>query len=241
MTFEFCLKFFNTYYDFFAIGMFAALVLFVFVNVIGNNYAKQNQAFLRCIDLMLSHPDRAFTAADMLPQEYRRQWRAYVNGNADKPSAVMEFVPLRRPVVLVWMAVLSVLAEICFGISLAASPDNRIAQLYFVAYLLCWVVAALFMRHINNARTNTARKLFGKFVALANKQREMPDAPTADEVVKQISYFSKNSPDNGTLAKVADLLRKCGLDKSRTVDEQRKLNNAVNKLLLAYADKMKLA
>lgn len=238
MTFDVCLKFFNLYYDFCAIGMFVALVLFVIVNICKDVYAKQKRQLRRCIDSILTNPDREFNKASLLPEEYARQWRAYTNGKADKPSAVMEFVVLRRKFSFVWLAVLSVLAEICFGVGVVLLPYNRPVQLYFVAYLLTCVLAVLLVKQVDGCRQTDARRLFGKFVALANKIVLLPQVePSVSDTLRRISVLTKGQPDGKTLETLSELLRKC--DKTRSVEEQRKLNVAVNGLLQSYANKLR--
>ena len=101
------------------------------------------------------------------------------------------------------------------------------------------MVVLLLNRVFFRTRERRAKRKFGKFVALLNKRNGSVAPPTSNLSgdITKINRLARTQPDDEALDKVAEILRKNGLDNTRTVEEQRKLNNAVNALLLAYADR----
>lgn len=238
MTFLKCLQFFNTYSDFFAAGMFLSLCFVAIANWTYNPYAWQNRRLDNCSRVMTLRPEHVFDQPKLLSGDYRRQWRAYLNSHADKPSAVFEFVPKRHRVLCVRLLVLSTAVAVCFAVSFAFSLTAS-DILVFAVYALSLIVVLLLSRAFFLARERRAKRKFGKFVALLNKRNAncVPPASNLSEDITKINRLARTQPDDEALDKVAEILRKNGLDKTRTVEEQRKLNNAVNALLLAYADR----
>ena len=104
-------------------------------------------------------------------------------------------------------------------------------------YALSLIVVLLLSRAFFLARERRAKRKFGKFVALLNKRNAncVPPASNLTEDILTINGLARKQPDDETLDRVAEILHKNGLDNTRTVEEQRKLNNAVNALLLAYS------
>ena len=238
MTFLKCLQFFNTYSDFFAAGMFLSLFFVAIANWTYNPYARQNRRLDKCSRTMTLRPDHVFDQPKLLSGDYRRQWRAYVNSCVGKPSVVFEFVPKRYRIRCVRLLFLSALVAVCFAVSFAFSLSYR-DILFFAVYAFALMVALLLNRAFFRTRERRAKRKFGKFVALLNKRNGSVAPPTSNlsEDITKINRLARTQPDDEALDKVAEILRKNGLDKTRTVEEQRKLNNAVNALLLAYADR----
>lgn len=236
MTFWKCLQFFNTYSDFFVIGMFLSLIFVAIVNWTYNPYCRQNRRLDKCSRVMTLRPEHVFDQPKLLSGDYRRQWRAYLNSHADKPSAVFEFVPKRHRVLCVRLLVLSTAVAVCFAVSFAFSLTTS-DILVFAVYALSLIVVLLLSRAFFLARERRAKRKFGKFVALLNKRNAncVPPASNLTEDILTINGLARKQPDDETLDRVAEILHKNGLDNTRTVEEQRKLNNAVNALLLAYS------
>lgn len=235
MNFAKCIEFFNTYDVFFAIGMFVLLVLFAVVNLIADRYRRQNRRFNAAVSDMLAHPNASFAGAEKLPEEYRRQWRAFLGGSAEKPSDVFEFVPLKRRLVSIIPFVCSALCAVLFVVAFV--PDTLRTSYLLVSLLYVSVAVHVFVliRHANIAKTLRAKRLFAKFVALLNRRADLPERKTPiDENVREINRIAKKSPDESALVRVADILRSMGLSEKRTVEQQRKINNAVNGLLQSF-------
>ena len=55
------------------------LTLFAVVNLAANVYRRQNKKIVAVTNKIASYPNKAAQFASALPQEYKRQWRAYVN------------------------------------------------------------------------------------------------------------------------------------------------------------------
>lgn len=238
MNWNFCVQIFDTYKEFLAVGMYAALVLFGFVNCVYNLYGKQNKRFCRAIVNLLENKGD-FVGA--LPKEYQRQWRAFVNGNADKPSRVMEFVDLPKVWVCKWLFIVTFVLELAFGIY-AFAYGSSMSLYVFVGYLFACVAGAFLIALVQKNNRLYAKRLFSKFVSLANAntQARVPCTPVK-HAMEQIQMLAKDLPCEQNLQQAAEILRGCGLECPRSVEDQRKLNFAVNGLLQSYARKIKSA
>ncbi|MDE7454290.1 MAG: hypothetical protein K2M64_00475, partial [Clostridia bacterium] len=99
---------FVTQYDYILLPCISfALLLFCIVNFCKNVYRKQNKKITATTRKICSFPDKTEQHVSTLPQEYQRQWRAYVNGNALQPSCVFEFVKIKNKVKLLTLLILS--------------------------------------------------------------------------------------------------------------------------------------
>lgn len=234
MIIERCIQFFNTYHVFVAVFMFCGLAFYVTANTFANPYRKQNRAFTHAIRKMLTNPHSRFVDINLLTDEYRRQWRAFCCGHADKPSSVMEFVPLKnKPKLLL----LLVCASVCAASFVAAFVFDLTKTVYVAVALVYFSLVAhafVIVRYARAVKQRNARRLFGKFVALLNRHAVLPtlnDFGTIDKLTR----LSDCIVDEHAAERAATILHDAGLTCQRTVDEQRKINRAVNGFLQTYA------
>ncbi|MGN1067251.1 MAG: hypothetical protein ACI4QH_05530, partial [Candidatus Fimimonas sp.] len=74
-------------YDVFVLSaVFLAVWIFGIANWCKNVYRRQNKKLETCRANVLRNPKFAGIFVATLPEDYRRQWRAYVNSNASRPS-----------------------------------------------------------------------------------------------------------------------------------------------------------
>lgn len=168
MSLEKILQFLVNYDIFVFIGVFGCLFVFCLVNWCKNPYRRQNRKLEMCRQRIASNPRLAGLFAVMLPDEYRRQWRAYVNGGAQRPSLVFEFVPKKRHVAFWHLFALD--AAVCSSYLWAFANDVS-AREYVVVQVVFWLAFALFCvvdSVLFGKKEKKARRVFGKFVAQLN-------------------------------------------------------------------------
>ena len=132
-------------------AMFATLAFVGFVNLLHNAYAKQNAKLKTFSKRVMRKPSSIIWETKRLPQVYQRQWRAFVNSGATKPSVVFEFV--KRPhKYLLWFAhfvacVLCV-AYVCIAI-LLQDQTMLVTQITFALFSVLLVLLSHLLAKIS--------------------------------------------------------------------------------------------
>lgn len=216
-------------------SVFGALVLFGVVNWLRNPYRRQNKKFVVCTRNMRAFPAKAALYAAGLTSEYRRQWRAFVNCGVDKPALVFEFAPLRKRVAALWLLIA---ASVVASAYIAVFIFVRRSLVYVVIQAVFWLAFALFLivdRAIFKRNARRAKQIFAQFVtqltACTPKSRET----AVEDTVKALTKLNRSQVTDETVGKASEILHSKGLSENRTVDEQRRINLALNGLLQAYA------
>lgn len=213
-----------------------ALLLFCAFNFCKNVYRKQNKKLKAVTRKICSYPHKTALYANGLPQEYRRQWRAYVNCNADMPSLAFEFAPIKYKVRLLRLIIV---AAIINSLYLIAFVTDTSRYEYLIMQIAFWVAFTLIMvtdKLIFASHERKAKKVLARFLNELN--RAIPYEPVkednVDKTVKQLNELQKCDPTNAVFDRASQLLREKGLESDRTVEQQRKLNGALNGLLQSY-------
>ena len=233
------LNFLNQHWLYVLPSVAALLLLFAVVNWSSNVYRKQNRKIAYCSRIVAAYPDKVMLYANLLPEHYRRQWRAFVNSGATRPSDVFEFVKMRSKTHLVWLVVIAAIASSCY-VAVFALVSMQIGYLacqaaFWLAFGLI-IVATKAIRRKNERR---AKQQFGKLVALLNRAASLPKSGDViiEETVEKLNNLKKQEVTDGVIGQASQLLRGKGLEGDRSVEQQRKLNAALNGLLQAYARK----
>lgn len=214
---------------------FGALLLFGAINWLRNPYRKQNRKLRVCIGNMRSYPAKTSLYMASLPQDYRRQWRAFVNCGTDKPSLVFEFVPKKKRVAAVWLAVASALVVTCYVAVAIAVRFNAAYAVVQAAYWLSFTLILLIDRAILRRNTRCAKRLFALLVSQLTLNTPKSNGTLVEDAVKALNKLNKGEINDATVGKASEILRGKGLDEHRTVEQQRRINLALNGLLQAYA------
>ena len=233
------LNFFNQHWLYVLPSVAALLLLFAVVNWSGNVYRKQNRKIAYCSRIVAAYPDKVMIYANLLTEEYRRQWRAFVNSGAKRPSDVFEFVRLRSKTHLVWLVVIAATVSSAY-IAVFALVSMQIGYLVFqVAFWLAFGLTVVATKAIRRKNEKRAKQQFGKIVALLNRAASLPKSGDAvvEETVKKLNDLKKQDVTDGVIGQASQLLHEKGLEGDRSVEQQRKLNTALNGLLQAYARK----
>lgn len=222
-------------YDVFVLSaVFLAVWIFGIANWCKNVYRRQNKKLETCRANVVRNPKFAGIFVATLPEDYRRQWRAYVNSNASRPSLVFEFVPKRNKIVCVHLFVLCAVVStlyLALFVFLRAHVEYAVFQFAFwLAFALVMVVDKLvFLR-----KQKRAKQIFGKFVAQLNAS-DVQTTPENKTVAQKLAEIKRD--DNSALQKASKILRDVGLENQRTAQEQRAINTALNGLLQSYANR----
>lgn len=252
------LYFLLNYKTFVLIATFGILSITALVNFAYNPYGKQNAKLKRFNKKIVMHPSSVVTEIHILPKEYQRQWRAYVNSGCNKPSTVFEFVKLPTPYLL-WFAHFAATATSTFYLVMAILLNYSSLFTTQIVFLLLSVMVVLVKNIINKINLAHARKIFGKFLHDLNRitqlyknsnQQQNPvenhtsthqnnasfDTQPSQQsvIIPHSEQISQGETSNETIVdKAVRILRQKGLENPRTVEEQRKLNLALNNLLQA--------
>ena len=234
---NFVLDFLNDYCLYVLPTIAAMLLLFGIANWSSNVYRRQNKKIAFCTRVIAAYPNKVGVYANLLPDTYRRQWRAFVNSGAKRPSDVFEFVPLRGKFHLTWLMVVT--AALCSAyIAVFALTSMQIGYiLYQVAFWLAFGLIMVANKAIRRKNERRAKQLFGKLVALLNRAASLPksDDEIIDETVAKLNNLKKNEVSDVVVGEASALLRSKGLEGNRSVEQQKRLNTALNGLLQAYA------
>ncbi len=228
---------FLTQYDYIILPVISGiLVLFAVVNFCKNVYRKQNKKIVAVTRKLCSFPHNMEQYSKGLPKEYRRQWRAYVNSKAKQPSTVFEFARIANKIYLLRLVILAALINTVY-IAIFALNTSRIEYLvYQIVFWLAFTLVLVADRAIYKTHERKAKNIFARFANELNRivPKEQTKEEHFDETIKELKQLKRCEPTNAIFDRAADLLRDKGLHGERTVEEQRKLNGAINGLLQSY-------
>lgn len=157
------LYFLLTYKNFILLAMFGILSVTALANFVRNVYGKQNTQLKKFNKKIVKCPSSVATETHLLPNEYQRQWRAYVNSGCDKPSTVFEFVKLPTPYLL-WFAHCVATATSVVYLVTAILLNYWSLLATQIVFLLLSVIVLLVKNIIDKINLAHARKIFGKFL-----------------------------------------------------------------------------
>lgn len=217
-------------------ALFALVLLFGICNWCSNPYRKQNARLQLCTKRIISYPHKTALYANTLPEDYRRQWRAYLNSGAAKPSLVFEFVAKRQKTHLVWLFVITAVAAALYVVAFAFDTSNTGYLIFQVALWLAFGLTIVGNKAIKQHNEKKAKQTFAKLVAQLNRNLCCEQSSVViEDTVKQLQKLNKQPANDQTVGKASQLLHNKGLSENRSVEQQRKLNTALNGLLQAYA------
>lgn len=230
--------FYLTAYDVYVLSaLFAAVWIFGAANFLKNAYRKQNKKLNVCRNRIVSNPKFAWLYLSSVPDEYCRQWRAYVNSGADRPSLVFEFVSKKNRLLLLPMFICCAVVSSAYIAVFVLDTTHREYVVFQAAFWLAFVVVLIVNKLIFAKKEKVARQTFGKFVRQLNAIRDIAQTDDVSKITKRLSEISKHETGKTALQKASEVLRAGGLENTRTVEQQRQINNALNGLLQAYSRK----
>ena len=213
--------------------LWATVIVYGLANWLSNPYRKQNKKFTACYKGVIAYPHKAAKYADRLPEEYRRQWRACINSNA-KPAVVFEFVPKRKRTRLLWLFVFAAVVSASY-VAVFFLTERYFSYLVFQpVFWSAFGLVTIANKAVKHSQQSRARKIYARLITQFNRC-VLYKSDVVEETVKQLQQFNRHEVDDGVVGKASALLRNKGLDTNRSVEQQRRLNNALNGLLQAYA------
>lgn len=218
------------------LSLFGGLLLFGATNWCNDLYFQQNRKLEKCRRSIVADPDNIPLHVQSLPQEYRRQWRAFVNTGAAKPSLAFEFVPKSK--VLYFARLFGWCTFFCtlYASFFVAMPYRRDYLIFQVAYLLAVVLVFVLYSALCRKNERRARACFGKFVAELNRHLccQSNQTPSLQQTIVKLNDLRRGAVTEHSLNCAAELIQRQPTQ-TRSVEQQRKLNVALNDLLQAYA------
>lgn len=151
------------YKNYVLLATFGVLSVTALANFVFNPYGKQNAKLKRFNKKMLKRPSSVVTEIHLLPKEYQRQWRAYVNSGCEKPSTVFEFVKHPAPYLL-WFAHFVATATSVFYLIVAILLNYSSLFTTQIVFLLLSALLLIVKKVIDQINLAHARKVFGKFL-----------------------------------------------------------------------------
>ena len=227
------LDFLNAYSIFILSVSLATVFLYGTVNWLTNPYRKQNKKLSNCYKSVCAYPDKIAKYAEKLPNDYRRQWRILVNCEA-KPSLVFEFVPKRKRTHLLWLFVIAALVSATYVAVFFVTAHHLSYLVFQVVFWLAFGLVTVAGKAIQINQETRARKIFARLVTQFNRCAPIK-CDVVEETVKQLQRLKHHEVNDDIVGKASALLRNKGLETNRTVEEQRRINSALNGLLQAYS------
>ena len=214
--------------------LFAMVHVFGIINWLSNVYRRQNRRINSCYRGLCAQPDKVHLIALLLPEEYRRQWRIFVNSGADKVSQVFEFVKKDKHPRLLWLVIIGAVVSSAYIAVYALVAKHYTYLIFQVVYMLAFGLIMVINGVVSNRQEKRAKHLFARLVKELGKCYVRSNAQEQD-TVKQLKQLNKQYVNDDVMGRASELLRNKGLETNRSVEQQRKLNNALNGLLQAYA------
>lgn len=219
----------------------AILALYLAVNTISNDYAKDDNKIFRATKLLLSGKTDLGKFAVSLPLVYQYQWQAYIRSHGIYPSEIFRFIPHKARQRLMILSGLSVVA--CLMVAVYSIYNNLLnsAEVFVpLALSVGFIVIGVLIRAVNKLKASKSSKSFERFTSVLDahfgndfdfdgvndNSREQ-----TNELIKKVNFFKRNGVPAQSAEKIARLLSQEKLTSPRTLEQQRRLNTALNGLV----------
>ena len=225
-------------YDYIILPIISALLaVFAVVNFAKNVYRRQNKKIIACTNKIASYPHKTAQYAAALPQEYKRQWRAYVNSGAEKPSQTFEFVAVKSRLRLIRTLILTAVFSSLYIVAFAFDTSRREYLVFQLVFWLAFALTLIAAKVLSVRNERKAKRIFARLVNELNRAMLTPQSALeqVDKTVAELKKITKQDVNDVALSRASELLHSKGLSANRSVEQQRKLNAALNGLLQSYA------
>lgn len=229
-----------------AVACAAVLLLTILYNVARNDYRSVNRKLTRSKAVMprlLGQGNRQ-RFEDSIPQPYLAQYRCYRRTTNLKANEVISFVPVRQRVTGIWLMAICLLA-VAVHTAMLAVHNAHFVQYWITASTVVVFVGGLFaIRAVHKAHKRKAQRVLNTYLAILTAVEGVSEGEQAQQVVSQekvnnavqsIQIIGKSTDGSTALSKVREVLRDNALNGQRTVSQQRKINRALNGLMLSIA------
>ena len=233
-----------------ALGVGLVLILLFFAINSRSVYASLNKRTARCAR-RLKKPTKkrdGFNEASPVPNEYYAQFESYKKSVDCYPSEFLRFWPKKQrlPLFVLNIVVLALLLAFA-GLNIFYG-GNLLLTLAPVGLCVLFVLLAVGVRFIRKGNKAKAQKVFFNFCKLLDfyygkdffLDAALPDEIRNDKIdraVNKIEFLTRSGLDGDMARKLARLLDDEDLKHPRTVEQQRKLNAALNRLVQNLSSK----
>ena len=233
------LQWFLQYATLYAVEAIGATVLLITlvaaVNLIYNVYRPINRGLKNSVGkLRNGNRDNWAAFYDSLPKQYKLLWKCYTaTGGGVYADRAIGFVEIRQKLLLKGCVALSLAVAVVYAVAFYmgyGSMEFLYAAMAVVFYcltvLLCVKFSVIAKRRkaerIYSHWTACVDGFFGKDYDFSLNRR------VTDEDVSRVTHAVTAGKDTG---RVAEILRNSNLEGQRSVEQQRKLNRALNSLV----------
>lgn len=244
------------------IALSAAMVI---INLCKNPYSKQNRIMLsNCTYLARKMRETVNLNNLTIPSDYEAAFNRFKCKSSNAyPSEVIDFIPKVKRIICLKLFAFIALAFLFAGVLYS---DNYSAALAYAAITsAAMIIATAIIENSNATDLKGAKRMFTKWLASLDNffgndyisgvgnppsikplsfnthQNRAPFAPMAtdvkiDRTVEQLKYLASHGINDSTAKEIVSLLSDPSLGK-RTVEQQRKINDALGQILQLIADK----
>lgn len=223
------------------------LIAFLIINLAINLYARDLKKIQKAIKTLKATKNESFAAE--LPIEYRFMWHSYLASQNKYPRDFFRFVKKRQKSyggIAAIFVVVAVMAAAVYSIASGAINGALVICAGFQALFLGTALLAVRVNHYSRERKASlivARMIgymdtvFGK--SKGQKQPCEIDEKATDELIDKIKFLREGGVPEMNAQKIASLLSGEKLSQERTVEQQKKLNEALNGLVqvVSYTNK----
>ena len=146
---------------------------------------------------------------------------------------MFEFVKRNKRPRLLWLVILAAIVSSVYFAVFALVEQNYTYLVFQAVFMLAFGLIMVVNSAVARRQERKARRVFARLVAEMNKCYVRGE--TTQDTVKELKKLNKHYVNDEIVGRASELLHSKGLETNRSVDQQRKLNNALNGLLQAYA------
>lgn len=233
-----------------ALGVSLLLIVLFFAINSRSVYASLNRRTAGCARRLKKtrKQKEGRKAPSPVPAEYRAQFESYKKSVDSYPSEFLRFSIRRQRLVLFVLNTVVLVALLAFAGINVFYGQNLLLILAPVGLTVLFVLLSVGVKFIRKGNRARAQKVFFNFCKLLDfyygkdffLETALPDFSTSnkiDRTVSKIEFLTRNGLDGGLARKLTSLLDDEELKRPRTVEQQRKLNAALNKLVQKLSEK----
>ena len=233
-----------------ALGVSLFLIVLFFAVNSRSVYASLNKRTARCARRLKKPAKKrdVFQEASPVPREYYSQFECYKKSVDSYPSEFLKFSVKKQRLPLFVLNIIVLALLLAFAGLNVFYGGKLLFILAPVGLAVLFVLLSVGVRFIRKGNRAKAQKVFFNFCKLLDfyygkdffLDAALPDEVRNDKVdraVSKIDFLTRNGLDKDMARKLARLLDDEELKHPRTVEQQKKLNAALNRLVQNLSSK----
>lgn len=228
----------------FAFGACLLLILMFFAVNSRSVYASLNKRTAKCARRLKKPAKRKGVVGEAypVPQEYYEQFESYKKSVGRFPSEFLKFSSKKQRLPFFVLNIIILTVLLAFAGLCVFRNENLLLILTPVGLSVLFVMLAIAVKYIRKGNMAKAKKIFfnfcklldfyyGKDFFLYSDLQEAADNKKVDMIVSKIDFLTRGGIEGDIAKKLASLLNDEELKRPRTVEQQKKLNLALNRLV----------